>query len=115
MLTQDGAKAVDRDAAAMAVRVMGVVSDFSERKRQEIETAHDGNQIFVNVRDEGPGINAALQQEVFQPFITTKSHSLGMGLTISRALIKANGGKLWHTQADDTGAAFHFTLPTILS
>ena len=65
---------------------MGVVSDFSERKRQEIETAHDGSKIFVNVQDEGPSINAALQQEIFNPFITTKSHGWGMGLTISRAL-----------------------------
>jgi signal transduction histidine kinase len=63
------------------------------------------------VRDDGPGISAALQAEIFQPFITTKSHGLGMGLTISRALIEANGGKLWHSQDDALGATFHFTLP----
>jgi PAS domain S-box-containing protein len=73
--------------------------------------AADGREICVKVRDEGPGISAALQQEIFQPFITTKSHGLGMGLTISRALIEANGGKLWHTQEDGLGATFHFTLP----
>lgn len=65
---QTSGRAVVRDVVCTRVRVMGVVSDFSERKRQEIETAHDGNKIFVNVRDEGPGINAALQEEVFQPF-----------------------------------------------
>jgi len=73
--------------------------------------AADGREIFVSVRDEGPGISATLQQEVFQPFITTKSDGLGMGLTISRALIEANGGKLWHSQDDGIGATFHFTLP----
>jgi two-component system sensor kinase FixL len=71
----------------------------------------DGREVCVNVRDDGPGISADLQTEVFQPFITTKSHGLGMGLTISRALIEANGGKLWHSQNDGRGATFHFTLP----
>ncbi len=71
----------------------------------------DGSAVCVNVRDEGPGISPDLQQEVFQPFISTKSHGLGMGLTISRALIEANGGKLWHTEKDGPGATFHFTLP----
>jgi PAS domain S-box-containing protein len=73
----------------------------------------DGREVCVSVRDEGPGISAALGDEVFQPFITTKPHGLGMGLTISRALIEANGGKLWHSQEDGAGATFHFTLPTI--
>jgi signal transduction histidine kinase len=36
---------------------------------------------------------------------------MGMGLTISRALIEANGGKLWHSQENGRGATFHFTLP----
>jgi two-component system sensor kinase FixL len=53
-----------------------------------------------------------MQQEIFQPFISTKSHGLGLGLTISRALIEAHGGKLWATQKDGQGAAFHFTLLT---
>ena len=71
----------------------------------------DGREVCISVRDEGPGIGADMQQEVFQPFITTKLHGLGMGLTISRALIEANGGKLWHTPNDGPGTTFHFTLP----
>jgi PAS domain S-box-containing protein len=71
----------------------------------------DGCEVCVSVRDAGPGVSTKLQQEIFQPFITTKSHGLGMGLTISRALIEANGGKLWHSQDDGLGATFHFTLP----
>lgn len=54
---------------------------------------------------------AALGEDVFQPFITTKPHGLGMGLTISRELIGANGGKLWHSQENGQGVTFHFTLP----
>ena len=75
--------------------------------------AADGREVCISVRDEGPGISVDMQQEVFQPFITTKSHGLGMGLTISRALIEANGGRLWHTPNDGPGATFHFTLPVL--
>jgi len=71
----------------------------------------DGSEVCVSVRDEGPGISAALQEEVFQPLISTKQHGMGMGLSISRALIEAHGGKLWHSQEDGRGATFHFTLP----
>jgi two-component system sensor kinase FixL len=74
--------------------------------------AADGHDICITVQDDGPGISALIQQEIFQPFISTKSHGLGMGLTISRALIQAHGGKLWATQIHGQGATFHFTLPT---
>jgi PAS domain S-box-containing protein len=74
--------------------------------------AADGHDICITVQDNGPGISALMQHEIFQPFISTKSHGLGMGLTISRALIEAHGGKLWATQIHGQGATFHFTLPT---
>jgi len=74
--------------------------------------AADGSAILISVQDDGPGISALMQQEIFQPFISTKSHGLGLGLTISRSLIEAHGGKLWATQIEGRGATFHFTLPT---
>jgi len=82
----------------------------------EISTAltADGREICITVQDEGPGISDLMQQEIFQPYISTKSNGMGLGLTISRALIEAHGGKLWATQVHGHGhgAAFHFTLPT---
>ena len=79
----------------------------------EVSTAlvADGREICITVQDEGPGISALMQQEIFQPYISTKTHGLGLGLTISRALIEALGGKLWATQVAGQGATFHFTLP----
>ncbi len=72
--------------------------------------ATDGDEVCVSVRDEGPGISAGLEQEVFEPFVSTKSYGLGMGLTISRTLVEANGGKLWYTRNDGAGVTFNFTM-----
>jgi two-component system sensor kinase FixL len=81
----------------------------------EITTAlgEDGQAIFITVQDEGPGISTLMHQEIFQPFLSTKAHGLGVGLPISRTLIEAHGGKLWASQTTDAGATFHFTLPTV--
>jgi len=49
--------------------------------------------------------------DVFTPFYTTKTHGLGMGLSISRSIIEAHQGKLWATHDAERGTAFHFTLP----
>jgi C4-dicarboxylate-specific signal transduction histidine kinase len=96
-----------------AAQAMHGGQNYSGRVWVSSALSADGSEICISVRDEGPGIRADLQQEVFQPFITTKPHGLGMGLTISRALIEAHGGKLWHSQDKDPGATFHFTLPII--
>jgi signal transduction histidine kinase len=77
----------------------------------EATLASDGAAVVVSVRDTGPGISVKMQQEVFQPFVTTKSDGLGMGLTISRALIELHGGALWCENQAAAGALFRFTLP----
>jgi signal transduction histidine kinase len=73
--------------------------------------AADGATVVVSVRDTGPGISARMQQEIFQPFVTTKSDGLGMGLTISRTLIELHGGTLRCESQAPAGALFRFTLP----
>tara|TARA_B100001964_G_scaffold144915_1_gene159625 strand:- start:122 stop:325 length:204 start_codon:yes stop_codon:yes gene_type:complete len=47
----------------------------------------------------------------FQPFFTTKPHGVGLGLSLCRAFIKENGGRLWSQPGADGGTAFFFTLP----
>jgi signal transduction histidine kinase len=49
-------------------------------------------------------------EKIFEPFYTTKSQGLGMGLSICRAIIEAHGGRLWATPNTDRGTTFHFTL-----
>lgn len=69
--------------------------------------------IVVSVQDTGCGVPAQVALEVFQPFFTTKSTGLGLGLAISRSIIKDHGGSLWHTSAAIGGTSFHFSLPTV--
>ena len=65
----------------------------------------------VSVRDNGPGIAPPILNHLFAPFFTTKVKGLGMGLSISRAIIEAHGGHIWAESEPGSGAAFHFTLP----
>lgn len=76
-----------------------------------IRTAMKGDKAMVTVQDSGPGFHADTAQRIFEPFFTTKSRGMGMGLSISRALVEAGGGLLWADPEAGPGATFHFTLP----
>jgi PAS domain S-box-containing protein len=63
------------------------------------------------IEDNGPGFEAGISEQIFQPFYTTKSQGLGMGLAISRTILQGHGGRLWAEDKRESGAAFYFTLP----
>jgi signal transduction histidine kinase len=67
--------------------------------------------VLVEVRDSGPGIDRGNLERVFEPFYTTKSSGVGMGLSICRSIIDAHGGRLWAEPNEPRGAAFQFILP----
>jgi signal transduction histidine kinase len=82
--------------------------------RRQIELAavdHDGGFVRLSVVDSGPGIPPELRDRLFLPFSTSKSHGMGLGLAISRAIVKAHGGRLWAEPTDH--GSFHLTLPTV--
>ena len=70
-----------------------------------------GDHVQVVVADTGVGLPATGQDEVFNAFFTTKPDGTGMGLSISRSIIEAHGGRLWATSNEPRGATFHFSLP----
>jgi two-component system sensor kinase FixL len=76
-----------------------------------VRTIADKNVAQVTIRDNGPGFQEDDIQRLFEPFFTTKAKGIGMGLTISRSLIEANGGQLWVDPQESPGATFHLTLP----
>lgn len=67
--------------------------------------------VEVVVRDTGPGIAAEDRERVFEPFNTSKSEGMGMGLTISRTIVESHGGVLWCGPNDGGGAVFQLRLP----
>ena len=71
---------------------------------------HDSH-ILISVSDTGRGIAVADVETVFNPYFTTKEHGMGIGLTISRSIAEAHGGKLWATRNDAAGSTFWFTVP----
>ena len=79
--------------------------------RVVVATAAEGSDaVKVTVRDDGVGLPEAFDN-VFAPFYSTKATGLGMGLSISRAIIEAHRGHLWATRNPDRGSTFHFILP----
>jgi two-component system sensor kinase FixL len=69
------------------------------------------DRIDVAVADSGVGLPVQAADLVFQPFFTTKQTGLGLGLSISRSIAVAHGGRLWAENNDDRGATFHLELP----
>ena len=72
----------------------------------------DSNEVLVAVRDSGTGIDSENSERVFNAFFTTKPTGMGMGLSISRSIIAAHGGRLWVSPNAEHGATFQFTLPS---
>ena len=70
------------------------------------------NEIAVSVTDYGPGIGPDDAKHIFEPFYSTKGGGLGVGLSISRAIIEAHGGHISLAPNVDSGCVFQFTLPT---
>ena len=87
---------------------------------QRVLTVHTGAEpgepAFrrVAVSDSGPGVPETVRAQLFQPFVTTKSSGMGLGLSICRSIIEAHGGRLWlepPTAPPGSGASFAFTVP----
>jgi two-component system sensor kinase FixL len=69
--------------------------------------------VEVFVSDTGPGLSPEVAEQLFQPFFTTKSQGMGVGLSISRTIIEAHGGRIWAEANPKGGTIFRFTLPAV--
>lgn len=75
-------------------------------------TKKDLKSVLVSVYDSGKGFPSNDLDRLFDPFYSTKSDGMGMGLTISRSIVESHGGRIWATPNSPCGAVFQFTLPT---
>ena len=71
----------------------------------------EDNSIQISVADTGIGIAPGDEERIFQPYHTTKPQGLGLGLSLSRSIVLAHGGRLWGENQARGGTAFHFTVP----
>jgi two-component system, LuxR family, sensor kinase FixL len=71
----------------------------------------ENRSVQISVTDTGSGIPPGEEEKVFEPYRTTKAQGLGLGLSLSRSIIRAHGGRLWAANRAVGGATFHFTIP----
>jgi signal transduction histidine kinase len=87
--------------------------DIHDRPRQLLirTEREDGDRVRVTVRDAGVGIDRQNMDKLFNPFYTTKSGGMGIGLSVSRSIVERHQGRLWTEPNDGPGATFSFSIP----
>ena len=119
-LFADGLSAVTGDRVQFHQVVLNLVingieamTSVSDRARELVITTRniDPDQVQVTVEDSGMGIDPNAIAKIFEPFYTTKSTGMGMGLSITRSILQRHGGGLSVTANRGRGAVFYFTVP----
>jgi len=82
-------------------------------RRVRVGTRFDAQRaaVEVTVADSGSGIARGDIDRIFQPFVTTKAHGMGLGLAICRSVAESHHGRLWAENGEQGGAIFHLVVP----
>jgi PAS domain S-box-containing protein len=85
----------------------------ASERREIVLTANSesGSIVEVVVTDSGPGLAENVASRLFEPFVTSKRHGMGLGLSICRTIVESHGGRLWHAPRPGGGTRFGFTMP----
>jgi two-component system sensor kinase FixL len=84
----------------------------AEPRRIEVTGVSQGTDVLIAVDDSGPGIAASVTEKLFEPFVTSKISGMGLGLSLSRTLLRHQGGDLWCEPSSLGGARFVIRLAT---
>ena len=96
----------------MLTNAADAMSGIQDRDRAvTIRTARVGDDICLSVHDVGTGLGEQNPENLFQPFFTTKTNGMGIGLSVSRSIIESHGGRLWAAPNSSGGATFSFSIP----
>lgn len=98
----------------LLLNAIEAMADVPQSRRSlNIASSSDGpGVVTISVADSGVGMDAATQDHLFEAFWTTKGGGTGLGLTISRSIVEAHGGRIWASANAPRGAIFHMSLPS---
>ena len=93
--------------------ILNALDAMEDKGRLELETAIEGNTVFIKIRDTGPGIPSDFTGRIFDPFFTTRPEKggTGLGLSIANKIIKENNGEIVVATNEGKGTTFTITLP----
>ena len=96
-----------------SLEAMSVIQDGDRKLRISTRRDEDRSKpvVLVTVEDSGIGLNLEHRERVFEAFYTTKRTGMGLGLSISRSIVEAHGGRLWALPKAGPGAVFQFAVP----
>ena len=96
----------------LLMNAIEAMDSVGERQRQLLITTRniELEQVQATVTDTGIGLDPNRMSRIFEPFYTTKSGGMGMGLSICRSIVENHGGRLWAAANEGPGTRFHFTL-----
>jgi two-component system sensor histidine kinase FlrB len=86
-------------------------SDKDEAAKIEVSIARHSNDVCISIKDNGPGIPADLQEQIFDPFYTTRTQGTGLGLAVVQAVAKAHGGFIQLKSKPAQGSEFILSMP----
>ena len=108
---------VDADPVQMQQVLINLVRNAADavggggERRITVSARREGGFVHFRVADTGPGIAEAARDTLFEPFVSTKSGGMGVGLSICRTIVEAHQGRIFAENSESGGATFCFTIP----